>query len=198
MQIPGAYHSILVSLATGSLVFAFLAIAYLFWLRPRWDSSEIVGMRLPISLYVTIFGIVMLLLSFSSGWLLRSPEALLNSPITKNKIIVSVLAIVCWIGFAVLRLKAGPDLLNRRDFRGHFAFVLALAGTLFLITTNSIGGDVGGIPSGYEEIGKALGFQTRHALYFPTWFNVIIVLIGVAALIGAFKSAATKSNQPSA
>lgn len=198
MQIPDAYHSILVSLATGSLVFAFLAISFLFWLRPRWDSSEIAGMRLPITLYVTIFGIVMLLLTFGSGWMLRSPESLLNSPITKNKIIVAVLAIVCWIGFAALRLKAGAELLNKHDFRGHFAFVLALAGTLFLITTNSIGGDIGGIPSGYEEFGKALGFRTRHALYFPTWFNVILVLIGVAAVVVALKSAATKSNQQSA
>lgn len=196
MQILPAYHSILVSLATGSLILAFLAITIRFWFRhDRWDPTRTAGRAFGlVGFYAALFGLVMLGLTFASGWLLRDTEALLNSPITKNKIFVAALSIVCWIGFVAIRIKAGPGLWARRDTRGHTAFVLALAGVLFLVTTNSIGGDIGGIPSGYEVVGKALGFQTRHALYFPTWFNVLIVLAGIAAVVGAFRFRASSSN----
>jgi hypothetical protein len=196
MQVLPAHHSILVSLATGSLILAFLAIAFRFWLRhERWDFTRTSGHAFGlIGFYAAMFGLVMLVLTFISGWFLRHPEALLNSPITKNKILVAVLSIVCWLGFIAIRLKAGPGLWAKRDLRGHVAFVLALAGVMFLVTTNSIGGDIGGIPSGYEEVGKALGFQTRHALYFPTWFNVLIVLAGVAAVVAAVRARAGGSN----
>jgi hypothetical protein len=196
MQILPAYHSILVSLATGALILAFLAIAFRFWFNhERWDFTRTSGHAFGlVGFYAAMFGLVMLVLTFISGWFLRHPEALLNSPIAKNKILVAVLSIVCWTGFIVIRIKAGPDLWAKHDLRGHVAFVLALAGVMFLVTTNSIGGDIGGIPSGYEVVGKALGFQTRHALYFPTWFNVLIVLAGIAAVVGAFRFRASSSS----
>lgn len=198
MQILPAYHSILVSLATGSLILAFLAIAFRFWFQhERWDITRTAGRAFGlVGFYAALFGLAMLVLTFVSGWLLRHPEALLNSPITKNKILVAALSIVCWTGFVVIRIKAGPGLWAKRDVRGHVAFVLALGGVLFLVTTNSIGGDIGGIPSGYEELGKALGFRTRHAVYFPTWFNALIVLIGAAAVAGAVKARAGNLSAP--
>lgn len=177
------YHAILVALTTGTLVLSFLAISYRVWIRPRksgggavWCSTDVVAV------YSAVFGTVMLLLAAGSGLLLRPMEALLNSPITKNKILSTVLALVCWSSFLVLRLKVGPRLWELRGLVRHYAYVMALAGLVFVVTTNSIGGDLAGIPSGYEQIAQAVGFRTRFALYFPTALNALLWVIGVAAL----------------
>lgn len=177
------YHAILVALTTGTLVLSFLALSYRVWIRPRkpgggavWCSTDVVA------LYSAVFGTVMLFLAAGSGLMLRPMEALLNSPITKNKILSTVLAFVCWSSFLVLRLKVGPRLWELRGLVRHYAYVMALAGLVFVITTNSIGGDLAGIPSGYEQIAQAIGFRTRFALYFPTAMNVLLWVVGVAAL----------------
>lgn len=177
------YHAILVALTTGTLVLSFLALSYRVWIRPRkpgggavWGSTDVVAV------YSAVFGTVMLLLAAGSGLMLRPMEALLNSPITKNKILCTVLALVCWSSFLVLRLKVGPRLWELPGLVRHYAYVMALAGLVFVITTNSIGGDLAGIPSGYEQIAQAVGFRTRFALYFPTAMNGLLWVIGVAAL----------------
>lgn len=189
---PG-YHAMFVAFTTGTLVLAFLALTYRFWLRPRqpiahaaWVAAE------PVALYAALIGTVVLLMAIASGFALRPMEAFLNSPITKNKILTSYLTVVCWAAFLALRLRSGPSLWQR-GFSAHFAYVAALAGFVFLVTTNSIGGDISGIPSGYEQFAQSLGFRTRHALYFPTAVNVLLWLAGVSALVGGILIARRRS-----
>ena len=178
-----AYHAILVALTTGTLVLSFLAMSYRVWIRPRkpgggavWSSTDVVAV------YSAVFGTVMLVLAAGSGFMLRPMEALLNSPITKNKILCTLLALVCWTSCLVLRLKVGPRLWELRGLVRHYAYVMALAGLVFVVTANSIGGDLAGIPSGYERIAQAVGFRTRFAMYFPTAMNVLLWVIGIAAI----------------
>jgi hypothetical protein len=192
---PG-YHAMFVGLATGTLVLAFVALAYRVWFpRPRhvvlgtvWAAADAVA------LYAAIVGVAALAASAASGFGLRPLEALLNSPITKNKILLAALSLVAWCSYLAIRLKAGPKLWER-PFAGHYALVMALMGFLFLISTNSIGGDIAGIPSGYERIAQTLGFRTRHAFYFPTWINVLVLLLGLAALAAGI---AARRRRPSA
>jgi hypothetical protein len=193
-----AYHAIFVSLATGMLVFSFVSLTYRVWLRPyrvwllpsrgrianaSWDADA----ADLAAFFTAALGTVFMIVAMSTGLMARPLEALLNSPITKNKILVTILAIVCWLGYLLIRSKAGPTLWERRDIVSHAGYVFALAGALFLLTVNSIGGDLAGIPSGYEEFAKAIGFRTRHALYFPTWFNALIVLSGLGLVAVALK-----------
>jgi hypothetical protein len=178
-----AFHSILVHLATGPLILTFLVVTFRFWFRPRegwlhvvWRACE------PVAFYSTLFGLVTITLTFITGFMLRPLEAMLNSPITKNKILMGLLAMVCWYGWMALRLRLKDAIWQRGSFRAHFAYMMCFAGSLFLISTNSVGGDLAGIPSGYEEFASAFGFRTRHALYFPTWINVLLWVSGLAAL----------------
>lgn len=187
------YHAMFVGLTTGTLVLAFVALTYHFWLRPKhpmaraaWIAAE------PVALYAALLGTAVLFLAIGSGLMLRPMEAFLNSPITKNKILTSMITLVCWSAYLALRLRCGPTLW-RRGLSAHFAYVAALAGFLFLITTNSIGGDISGIPSGYEQIAQSFGFRTRHALYFPTAVNVLLWIVGVAALVGGVLIARRRS-----
>lgn len=147
-----ACHAIFTSLATGTLVLAFVLLTYRFWFRPRrpvllaaWNASDAVA------LYSAVFGLLMLLVAFLSGLPLRPLEAHLNSPITMNKILLAVMSGVAWLAFLLVRIRSGPGLWDRSCLASHFAYVAALAGFLWLISTNSIGGDLVGIPSGYEK-----------------------------------------------
>lgn len=195
------YHAIFVALTTGMLAVAFIALAYRMWFsRPggpgggaalaAWNAADAVA------LYTALLGTIILAIAITSGFALRPLEAFLNSPITKNKILTSLLALACWASFLAIRLKAGPALWNSpgRAFAAHASVVFALAGFIFLITTNSIGGDIAGIPSGYERVAQALGFRTRHALYFPTWINIALLLVGIAALIGGILAARRRAG----
>jgi hypothetical protein len=187
---PAGYHAIFVGITTGMLVFAFIALAYRVWFsRPRggaaqaaWDAAD------SVALYAALAGTAILALAIASGFVLRPLEAFLNSPITKNKILTAMLAIACWASFLAIRIKSGP-MLWRQGFTAHMAFIFAAAGFIFLVTTNSIGGDIAGIPSGYEQMAQAIGFRTRHATYFPTWINVVLWLVGIAALVGGIMTA---------
>jgi hypothetical protein len=194
-MVPG-YHAIFVSLTTGMLVLSFVALSFRFWFRPQhpvarsaWEAAD------GIAFYAAIFGTLALLVATLTGFGLRPVEAFLTSPITKNKILTVALTIACWTAFLAIRGKGGPQVWNR-GFTAHFGYVAALAGSVFLMTTNSIGGDLGGIPSGYEKIAQALGFHTRYAFYVPTAMNVIFWIIGIAAVVLGVRTRGARPEEP--
>jgi hypothetical protein len=187
-MLPG-YHAMFVGLASGTLVLAFVALTYRVWFAPRsgilriiWNAADAVAV------YAALLGFVALVLSTVTGLGLRPMEAFLNSPITKNKILLAALATVCWGAFLAIRIRAGPRLWELGRFTAHYTYVMALAGFFFLISTNSIGGDIAGIPSGYEQIAEAFGYRTREAFYFPTTLNVLLWLAGIAALVAGIRA----------
>lgn len=183
MIIP-AYHAIVVSLASGTLVAAWLLLTFRFWFKPEhpmlvslWKVSDRAG------LYAAAFGTITLIAAFATGMLLWPIEATLASPIAKNKILMAALAVVSWVSFLAVRFKSGEDLWNTRGIIPHAAWMMSLSGLVFLLSTSSVGGDIAGIPSGYEEIAMAFGFQTRYAVYFPTWVNGLLWLVGIVVLL---------------
>ena len=181
-----AYHSILVHLATGPLIFAFLAASFRFWFRePKGFLSLVWRACDVIVLYTVLFGMIIMVLTYITGLMLHPLEAFLNSPIAKNKIAIATLSIVFWGVWLVLRYRTGPDLWDVRGFAGHYAYLMIFAGAMFLVAINSIGGDIAGRPSGYEEFAMSLGFRTRHALYFPTWMNVGLWISGALGVLFA-------------
>lgn len=184
-------HAIGVSLTTGTLVLAILALSFRFWIQPtRQDSvgSTIWKVSDNLALYSALFGTIILLFAIFSGFMLRPMDSFLFSPISKNKILTALLSFLCWLSFVGIRLRVGARLWNQKGFIAHFAYVMALLGFIFLITTNSIGGELGGIPSGYEQIAAFLGFRTRRTFYLPDWINIFSWIIGIASLgIGFFQ-----------
>lgn len=63
-----------------------------------------------------------------------------------------------------------------------YVTLLALSGFAFGMITNSIGGDVAGNPSGFENIVEILGVETRYTFYLPTWLNLAIIVGGIALI----------------
>ena len=184
-------HAIGVSLTTGTLVLAILALSLRFWIQPnRQDSigSMIWKVSDNLALYSALFGTIILLFAIISGLMLRPMDAFLYSPISKNKILTASLSFLCWLSFIRIRLKVGARLWDQKGFIAHYAFVMALLGLIFLVTTNSIGGELSGIPSGYEQIAAFLGFRTRRTFYLADWINIFSWIIGMASLgVGFFQ-----------
>ena len=76
-----------------------------------------------------------------------------------------------------------------------------MSGLVFGMITSSIGGDGAGNPSGFENIVRILGVETRYTFYLPTWLNVAIIAGGVILLVLAFTArsralpATSKTNE---
>jgi hypothetical protein len=85
-----AYHSILVHLTAGPLIVTFLAATFRLWLQPRAGIGLTIGRACdPIAFYSSLFGTAVVIMTFITGLLLRPMEAFLNSPISKNQIVLS-------------------------------------------------------------------------------------------------------------
>jgi hypothetical protein len=181
-----AYHTIVVSLLTGLFFFALLAIALRVVLRFRGDDDT------PLATYAdraaigaAALGVALTLIGIVTGFLIWPLEATLRSPVMKNKILSAFLVVAFWGAYLVVRARRGPAMW-RNPAMAIYAVALAASGFAFGMITSSIGGDAAGNPSGFENIVRVVGVETRFTFYLPTWLNVLIILVGVGALALGF------------
>ncbi|MFU8839502.1 MAG: hypothetical protein ACNA8R_02130 [Nitriliruptoraceae bacterium] len=190
-----AFHSIVVHVLTGTLIFGTGAAVALFALRfsvlarfrylaPAADMA---------ALFAIWIGTLVSLAAMVTGAAIHSLEASLNSPVIRNKISSGILLIVSYGLFLFLRHRIGPRLWNN-DLMAGFAAFLTAAGLHWNIVTNSIGGTVAGVPSGYENIVRFSGVETRFTYYLPSWTLLLIAAVGVGMLVLAFTDRRSKDG----
>ncbi|GEM_PF-2124408 len=190
-----AFHSIVVHVLTGTLVFGTFAAVALFALRfsvfarfrylaPAADQA---------ALFAIWIGTVVSLAGMATGFAIHSLEPSLNSPVIRNKISSGILLIVTYGLFLFLRHRIGPRIWNN-DLMAGFAAFLTVAGMHWNIVVNSIGGDVAGVPSGYESLVRLSGVETRFTYYLPTWTLLVIAGIAVATLVLAYTDRGSKDD----
>ncbi len=178
-----AFHSIIVHVLTGALAFGTFAAVGLFLVRfpvgarfrhlaPAADMAALWAIW--IGTVVSVGGMV-------SGFAIHSLEASINSPVIRNKISAGLLLILTYGLYLFLRHRLGPRIWNN-DWLAAFAAFLTVAGLHWNVVTNSIGGDVAGVPSGYESIVRLSGVETRFTYYLPTWTLIAIAAVSVALL----------------
>ncbi len=190
-----AFHSIVVHVLTGTLIFGTMAAVAMFALRfevlARFRFLAPVG---DITALAAIWlGTVVSLAGMGTGFAIHSLESSLNSPVIRNKISAGLLLIVTYGLFLFLRHRLGAKVWNN-DLMAAFMAFLSVAGMHWNIVVNSIGGDVAGVPSGYESIVAASGVDTRFTYYLPTWALLGIVVIAVAMLALAFTDRGSKES----
>jgi hypothetical protein len=189
--VPTAFHIIATALLTGAFA---LAVFFLLvrgvaarsgtpWQR---DMAPYADFGLLVSAAV---GFLIALGGLVTGVGLWPMEAVLNSPLLKNKLTTVTMLVLIWGMFLFLRMTRGPDLWNR-PVLASFASVLVIGGFFMNVLANSIGGDVAGNASGFEEIVRLFGIETRHTFYLPTW------LVAVVFALGALCAAAGLAVQP--
>lgn len=181
-----AYHTIAVGLVTGLFFFAVLAILARATLRFLGKDDH------PIATYAdraavgaVAIGLVLAVVGLVTGFLQWPLEATLRSALMKNKILAAFLMVAFWGMFLGVRWLRGPGLWKSKVMTV-YATLLAVSGFVFGMITSSIGGDVAGNPTGFENIVRILGVETRYTFYLPTWLNVAIIAGGVILLVLAF------------
>lgn len=179
-----AFHVIVVHILTGTLMFGTAAVVGLFalrlrfmarfrWLSPAADLA---------ALFAIWAGTVVSVGGMATGFAIHPLQASLNSPIIRNKISSGLLLIATYGVFLFIRHRVGPRLWNN-DLLAAFATFMALAGLHWNVVTNSIGGSVAGLPSGYENIVRASGVETHLTYYLPTWVLGVMVIISAAMIV---------------
>ncbi|MEX2356324.1 MAG: hypothetical protein WD535_04730 [Thermaerobacterales bacterium] len=191
-----AYHSIAVSLLTGTFTLALVFTFICLW-AARQGRQELLkyadyGVRISAG-----FGFVLSLAGLLTGAFLWPAVAVLNSPLLKNKIFTVVMLVLIWGMFLALRWWKSRDVWQMGIYRVHMG-LLAVTGFLANTISNSIGGDVAGNPSGFEGLIRLLGVETRYTFYLPDWFNIGLVVAALMLLALTFmtKPSGTRSGDP--
>jgi hypothetical protein len=190
-----AYHSIVVSLVTGLFFFAMLAV--LLRLVLRWqgkDDSPLAVAADRAALAAAGLGVALTVVGIVTGFTIWPLEATLRSSLMKNKILTAFLVLAFWGSYFAVRLRRGPEMWHSMAM-SVYAFMLAASGFAFGLITNSIGGDAAGNPSGFEGIVRIFGVETRSTFYLPTWLNLAIIVLGIAAVVIAFTGRADEGRR---
>ncbi len=186
MERAQAFHTIMVEMTTGMLALATLAIVMRVWLsfvgadryqrlRDYADSTALFG---------AVVGLPMITLAIITGFQQWPLEAFLNSVIARNKIFTAIVALGFWAAFLTARLSAGRALWDWKPL-ALYALVTALGGFVYLVFTASIGGDLTGKPSGFEQLARGL-VETRRTFILPVGVSVLLILIGLSLPLVAF------------
>lgn len=179
-----AFHVIVVHILTGTLMFGTAAVVGLFalrfrfmarfrWLAPAADLA---------ALFAIWAGTLVSVGGMATGFAIHPLQASLNSPVIRNKISSGLLLIATYGVFLFIRHRVGSRLWNN-DLLAAFATFMALAGLHWNVVTNSIGGSVAGLPSGYEYIVRASGVETQFTYYLPTWVLGVMLVATVAMIV---------------
>lgn len=186
MERAKAVHTIMVEMTTGMLVLAALAVLVLTWLaltgRVRRDGLGTGADA--VALWGAAIGTPMIALAIVSGFRQWPLEAFMNSVIARNKILTALLALGFWLAFVAVRLVAGRALWQRKGL-AVYACILAVAGSVALVFTASIGGALADKPSGFEEIARII-VETRRTFVLPPVAGWVVIALGVAVPLAAF------------
>ncbi len=183
---PPAFHAITTGLLNGLLFFALLAVVVrivLQW-RDRDARSPLAIAADQAALWAVSIGALMTLAAIITGFTIWAPSAAINSPVMRNKLLTAALMLVTYLIFLGIRWMLGENLWRSKVVSAFYGLV-ALAGFHWSMVTSSIGGDIAGIPSGYETIVQLSGVETRFTYYLPTWVLIVIAVLSIAMLVVA-------------
>ncbi|MEE9139056.1 MAG: hypothetical protein V3V07_10980 [candidate division NC10 bacterium] len=177
-----AFHAITAGLTTGMLALALFAILVKLYADARPQHDGRLGVYADgAAIFGVSVGLVFMLGALVTGFAQWPLEAYLNSPIAKNKIFTALVALMFWVGFLLLRWRAGDRLWRDRRLVALYLF-LALGGFAYIVFTNSIGGHIAGKPSGFERLVMAVGIETRRTFTLPEWVSGLLILLGLAGI----------------
>jgi hypothetical protein len=176
-----AFHAVTVELHSGMLALAAFCIVLMlfaaFYKRTFKNRGKKFGGFLkkasvyaePTAYLAAIGGVIGMILSSITGYLIvagmyNTPsEALINSPPTMNKIMVSMIALELWIAFVVVRSWYGKRMWNIKSLAATYLFIGVIAFG-FTMIAGSMGGHMTGKGSILDPMLQFLGIS-----YNNTW-----------------------------
>ena len=118
--------------------------------------------------------------AFASGLLIWPNEAIVSSPMGRNKLLMAAWMLAAWSIVTALRLRGGPEVWERG---GRWPMLgMGLVGGTLLATTGTLGGYLLGSPSRFSDALRMLGWDVYHTFFAPTWALGIAVVAAVIIL----------------
>jgi hypothetical protein len=188
-----AVHSVTIELHGGMLTLAFICIAIkvidMLWARFLGEKGGFLRRVLikaseyssPTILMAAIGGVIGLLLSAYTGASLVPEGTLQTSPITLNKVMVTVAATQLWMLLIVFNLAYGDESWDTRNRSLLIIFTGGL-GYLFSITGGSIGGTMAGKVSIMEPLWEFLGVDLHASWIFSP--EILYIIVAVVSIVG--------------
>ena len=153
------------------------------------ETSRRIEAALPLLL---VLGFLGGLAAFITGLLVWPSEAIVSSPMARNKLLVAAWMLGAWGVVTILRLKGGPKV---RETSGRWSIVImSLFGGGLLATTGTLGGYLLGTPSPFSVGLKALGWDVYHTFFSPTWALITAAVLAVLIILFALSGRKGSAN----
>ena len=185
MVINPAFHSMQVHLLMGSLFvagFSILATIVLKKIQPEFHE-KFKG-HIDATIWISVgLAAILIISSIITGFFSLPIMAMLNSSIIKNKIFISLLMmLIIFFSLGIRYFYRNREFLENRSLQ-RFSIGLVLFTFVLGVVASSIGGDITGRSSGFEQILLLLGIQTRWTFYLPNSLLLIVLGLGIIAVI---------------
>jgi hypothetical protein len=117
-------------------------------------------------------------LGFAAGLLVWPIEAVTNSPLARNHLIMAAWSLAYWVLLGTVRWIGGEAVwqgLWRWSMLG-----LAGLGMALQTVTGTLGGYLAGNPSAVSEVLRLLGWEVFTTFYLPWWMLAVVGLAAIA------------------
>lgn len=169
-------HHMLAHFPIALLLLALLIIL----LRAFCDAPGVrrIESALPLLLVLGLFGGIA---TFAAGLLIWPSEAVVSSPIGRNKLLMASWMLAAWSVVAALRLRGGAQVWERG---GRWPMLgMGLVGGVLLATTGTLGGYLLGSPSRFSDVLRLLGWDVYHTFFAPHWALGVSVAVALLLLV---------------
>jgi len=137
----------------------------------------------PASFLAAIGGIVGIVASAITGYLIMPGESLINSALGMNKVMVTILALEFWLIFVVIGARQGQEMWARKQM-AILSTVNGLLGYLFTIIGGSLGGTMAGKGSIMDPIWELFRVDLHSSWVIGTEMGYILILaVNVLAVL---------------
>lgn len=184
---PRVIHSITIEMCTGFLLLGGTAIVVKVvadaWLRrfrgrsARLDRWALNASRLaePASYFGLVLGVIATFVSMVTGSLAWPADQLVANPTVHNKILLTSVSQVLFIGAVAIRTRYKFEVWMTRSTTAFYA-ILVLAGVALMTLQNSVAGHLAGKGSLLDDVLHALNIDTHPVWSFPAWASVAIAV----------------------
>lgn len=160
---------------------ALLSLVFFIIVLRSFSAGELARRFDSVLLPLMVVGLLGGLVTLATGLIIWPTEAMITSPMGRNKILMAVWMMACWTVVLLLRWRGGEAV-----WQGAGRILMLGLGTLgmaLLATTGTLGGHLLGTPSRLTGIFRTIGWDVYQTYHAPDWVLLVLVAVGLAGLV---------------
>jgi hypothetical protein len=162
-----AIHHMLIPLPLGIWILTAILMVLAARGKPDWVSRALQPLLL--------FGLISGGAATLTGFLAWDFQALLSSPLSRNKIVLAVWSLTWWGMLWALHYAHGSKLYQ--PGRASVMVVLSIIGLGLAALTGFLGGQLAGVTTQLTDLVRVFGFEIYTTIRLPVW--TLVILFGI-------------------